>query len=92
LWHRLHRHAHAWDEEHDRVIDNLLSIGVDGLHFGHVSRIVAALAAGSRHPYSRLNSDSGQTWRNALPMIWLRAIDPKTRLSVESVRLSPITK
>jgi len=50
LWHRLHRHAHAWDEEHDRVIDNLLSIGVDGLHFGHVSRIVAALAAGSRHP------------------------------------------
>ena len=45
-----------------------------------------------RSGYKNRKSLSGQIRMKARPMIWLRAMGPKNRLSDESVRLSPITK
>jgi glycerophosphoryl diester phosphodiesterase len=43
LWHRFDRYALAWDAQHDRMLDNVLSIGIDGVYCDHVSRMVDAL-------------------------------------------------
>jgi glycerophosphoryl diester phosphodiesterase len=43
LWHRFDRYALAWDAQHDRVLDNMLGIGIDGVYSDHVTRMVDAL-------------------------------------------------
>ena len=44
LWHRFDRYALGWDAQHDRTLDNLLSIGIDGVYSDHVGRMVEAIA------------------------------------------------
>jgi glycerophosphoryl diester phosphodiesterase len=43
LWHRFGRYALGWDAQHDRILDSLLAIGVDGVFSDHVTRMVDAL-------------------------------------------------
>jgi glycerophosphoryl diester phosphodiesterase len=43
LWHRFGRYALGWDAQHDRILDSLLSIGIDGVFSDHVTRMVDAL-------------------------------------------------
>jgi len=42
--HRFGLFAFAWDAQHDRVLDELLDCGIDGLYSDHVDRMVAAIA------------------------------------------------
>ena len=44
LWHRFDRYALGWDAQHDRTLDNLLGIGIDGVYSDHVARMVQAIA------------------------------------------------
>jgi glycerophosphoryl diester phosphodiesterase len=43
LWHRFERYALGWDAQHDRILDNLLAMGIDGVYSDHVTRMVDAL-------------------------------------------------
>jgi glycerophosphoryl diester phosphodiesterase len=43
LWHRFDRYALGWDAQHPRILDNLLTIGIDGVYCDHVTRMVEAL-------------------------------------------------
>jgi glycerophosphoryl diester phosphodiesterase len=43
LWHRFERYAFGWDAQHDRILDALLAIGIDGVYSDHVTRMVEAL-------------------------------------------------
>jgi glycerophosphoryl diester phosphodiesterase len=43
LYHRFERLAFGWDAQHDRVLDELLDAGIDGLYSDHVDRLVAAV-------------------------------------------------
>lgn len=43
LFHRFDRYAFAWDAQHDRVLDAVLAMGVDGVYSDHVDRMVDAL-------------------------------------------------
>ena len=42
--HRFGLLAFAWDAQHDRVLDELLDAGIDGVYSDHVDRMVAAIA------------------------------------------------
>jgi glycerophosphoryl diester phosphodiesterase len=44
LLHRFGVHCFGWDAQHDRVLDDLLDIGLDAVYSDHVDRMVAALA------------------------------------------------
>jgi glycerophosphoryl diester phosphodiesterase len=44
LFHRFNVFAFGWDAQFDRVLDNLLTMGVDGLYSDHVDRMMAAVA------------------------------------------------
>jgi glycerophosphoryl diester phosphodiesterase len=44
LWHRFDRYALGWDAQHERILDGLLAIGIDGVYCDHVTRMVDALA------------------------------------------------
>jgi glycerophosphoryl diester phosphodiesterase len=44
LYHRFERYALAWDAQHDRVLDELLAAGIDGVYSDHVDRMSSALA------------------------------------------------
>jgi glycerophosphoryl diester phosphodiesterase len=48
LFHRFDRYAFGWDAQHDRVLDELLRIGVDAVYSDHVDRMVEALARAAR--------------------------------------------
>lgn len=43
LVHRFGVHCFGWDAQHERVIDELLAIGIDGVYSDHVDRMVDAL-------------------------------------------------
>jgi glycerophosphoryl diester phosphodiesterase len=45
LLHRFERYALAWDAQHPRQLDEVLSYGIDGVFSDHVDRMVDALAA-----------------------------------------------
>ena len=45
LLHRFDRFALGWDAQHRRQLDELLSLGIDGVFSDHVDRMVDALAA-----------------------------------------------
>jgi len=47
LLHRFERYALAWDAQHARQLDEVLSYGIDGVFSDHVDRMVDALAARS---------------------------------------------
>jgi glycerophosphoryl diester phosphodiesterase len=44
LFHRFNVLAFGWDAQFDRVLDNLLAMGVDGVYSDHVDRMMAAVA------------------------------------------------
>ena len=48
LWHRFERYALAWDAQHRRVLDAMLTMGIDGVYCDHVGRMVEALARAQR--------------------------------------------
>lgn len=52
LFHRFGRLAFGWDAQFDRVLDDLLRMGIDGLFSDHVDRMVDAQARDQarRHP------------------------------------------
>lgn len=43
LLHRFDRHAFGWDAQHERVLDELLDLGIDAVYSDHVDRMVGAL-------------------------------------------------
>lgn len=43
LLHRFKRHAFGWDAQHDRILHDLLDMGLDGVYSDHVDRMVGAL-------------------------------------------------
>ena len=43
LLHRFQRYAFGWDAQHRRQLDELLSLGIDGVFSDHVDRMVDAL-------------------------------------------------
>lgn len=45
LYHRFDRFALGWDAQHERVLAELLDIGIDGVFSDHVDRMMAAIAA-----------------------------------------------
>jgi glycerophosphoryl diester phosphodiesterase len=44
LFHRFDRLALGWDAQHERVLDALFRMGIDGVYSDHVDRLVDALA------------------------------------------------
>ena len=44
MFHRFERFAFGWDAQHARVLDELLTMGVDAIYSDHVDRMVDALA------------------------------------------------
>ena len=48
LFHRFGRLAFAWDAQHERVLRDLVGMGVDGLYSDHVDRMVEAIGDGRR--------------------------------------------
>jgi glycerophosphoryl diester phosphodiesterase len=45
LLHRFERHALGWDAQQERILRELLDMGIDGVYSDHVDRMVDALAA-----------------------------------------------
>jgi glycerophosphoryl diester phosphodiesterase len=43
LFHRFGRHAFAWDAQHERIIRDLVRLGIDGIYGDHVDRLVDTL-------------------------------------------------
>jgi glycerophosphoryl diester phosphodiesterase len=43
LFHRFGRYAFGWDAQHERQLDRLLDLGIDGVFSDHVDRMVDAL-------------------------------------------------
>lgn len=43
LFHRFDRYAFGWNAQHERQLDNLLDLGIDGVYSDHVDRMLAAL-------------------------------------------------
>jgi glycerophosphoryl diester phosphodiesterase len=50
LFHRFGVLAFGWDAQHERVLDGLLAMGIDGVYSDHVDRLVDSLA---RRPTAR---------------------------------------
>jgi glycerophosphoryl diester phosphodiesterase len=44
LVHRFERYALGWDAQHERILHELLDMGIDGVYSDHVDRMVDALA------------------------------------------------
>ncbi len=38
-------HCFGWDAQHDRILDELLDMGLDGVYSDHVDRMVRAIDA-----------------------------------------------
>ena len=47
LFHRFGRLAFGWDAQHERVLRDLLAMGIDGVYSDHVDRMVEALGPGA---------------------------------------------
>lgn len=45
LFHRFGRLALGWDAQHDRILRELLDVGIDGVYSDHVDRMVDAMTA-----------------------------------------------
>jgi glycerophosphoryl diester phosphodiesterase len=45
LFHRFGRYAFGWDAQFDRVLDELVRMGIDGIFSDHVDRLVDAVGA-----------------------------------------------
>lgn len=43
LFHRFERLTFAWDAQHERIIRDLVRMGIDGIHSDHVDRLVAVV-------------------------------------------------
>ncbi|MDQ3978372.1 MAG: hypothetical protein M3314_02310 [Actinomycetota bacterium] len=43
LFHRFERLAFGWDAQHERVVRELVRMGIDGIYSDHVDRMVAVL-------------------------------------------------
>jgi len=43
LFHRFGRLAFAWDAQHERVLNDLMRMGIDGMYGDHVDRLVEAV-------------------------------------------------
>lgn len=43
LFHRFDRYVFSWDAQYERVIDGLMSMGVDGVYSDHVDRLMNVL-------------------------------------------------
>ena len=48
LFHRFGRYALGWDAQHERVLDELLGAGLDGVFSDHVDRMSSALVRWER--------------------------------------------
>jgi glycerophosphoryl diester phosphodiesterase len=48
LFHRFERLAFGWDAQHERVVRELVRMGIDGLYSDHVDRMVAVVGAPPR--------------------------------------------
>ena len=48
LFHRFERYCFGWDAQHDRVLDQLLRMGVDAVYSDHVDRMTESLARAAR--------------------------------------------
>ena len=48
LFHRFERYCFGWDAQFDRVLLELLTIGIDGIYSDHVDRMMAAVAVAGR--------------------------------------------
>jgi glycerophosphoryl diester phosphodiesterase len=48
LFHRFDRYALGWDAQHERVLDELLDAGLDGVFSDHVDRLSSALVRWER--------------------------------------------
>jgi glycerophosphoryl diester phosphodiesterase len=42
LFHRFDRYGFGWDAQHERQLDNLFSLGIDGVYSDHVDRMIEA--------------------------------------------------
>jgi len=47
LFHRFGRLAFAWDAQHERVLRDLVRMGIDGIYSDHVDRLVEAMGTGT---------------------------------------------
>ena len=54
LFHRFNVFAFGWDAQFERVLDNLLAMGIDGVYSDHVDRMVDALMGRPVRPESDL--------------------------------------
>jgi glycerophosphoryl diester phosphodiesterase len=48
LFHRFEVHAFGWDAQHERVLANLLHMGLDAVYSDHVDRMMEALSQAQR--------------------------------------------
>jgi glycerophosphoryl diester phosphodiesterase len=48
LFHRFERYCFGWDAQFERVLLELLTIGIDGVYSDHVDRMMAAIAVAGR--------------------------------------------
>ncbi|MEJ7585508.1 MAG: hypothetical protein WKF43_15835, partial [Acidimicrobiales bacterium] len=48
LYHRFEVLAFAWDAQHQRILDNLVDIGMDGLYSDHTDRLMQAVEKAGR--------------------------------------------
>jgi glycerophosphoryl diester phosphodiesterase len=48
LFHRFNVLTFGWDAQFDRVLDNLLAMGIDGVYSDHVDRMMEAVARAGR--------------------------------------------
>lgn len=44
LFHRFDRYGFGWDAQHERQLDRVLDLGIDGVYSDHVDRMMAAVA------------------------------------------------
>lgn len=58
LFHRFKRHAFAWDAQHERVLDGVLRMGIDGLYSDHVDRMVDAVGRDRRRRHADPDDDA----------------------------------
>jgi glycerophosphoryl diester phosphodiesterase len=46
LFHRFERLAFGWDAQHERIVKELVGMGIDGVYSDHVDRMVAVMGGG----------------------------------------------
>lgn len=56
LFHRFDRYIFGWDAQHERILRDLVDMGVDAVYSDHVNRMVGVLSPGATHP----EADAGE--------------------------------